>query len=74
MANAESARAAVTRVTDIYNGSILDMGKASYTLQLVASSQKLNSFIDTLKNETDIIEVVRSGAVGIGRGDKAMRA
>ena len=69
----EAKRSAVTRVVDVFNGAILDMGRNSYTLQLVSSTDKIESFLDTLRHETDIIEVVRSGAVGIGRGDKALR-
>ncbi|KTF16789.1 acetolactate synthase small subunit [Pseudoalteromonas sp. H105] len=70
----ESKRAAVTRVVDVFQGAILDMGRNSYTLQLVSSTEKIESFLDTLRHETDLIEVVRSGAVGIGRGDKALKA
>ena len=70
----ENTRAAVTRVVDVFQGAILDMGRHSYTLQLVASTEKIESFLDTLRHETDLIEVVRSGAVGIGRGDKALKA
>ncbi|MCQ8878390.1 acetolactate synthase small subunit [Pseudoalteromonas shioyasakiensis] len=70
----EAKRAAVTRVVDVFQGAILDMGRNSYTLQLVSSTDKIESFLDTLRHETDIIEVVRSGAVGIGRGDKALKA
>lgn len=70
----ETKRAAVTRVVDVFQGAILDMGRNSYTLQLVSSTDKLESFLDTLRHETDVIEVVRSGAVGIGRGDKALKA
>ncbi|MBE0366149.1 acetolactate synthase I/III small subunit [Pseudoalteromonas ulvae UL12] len=70
----ETTRAGVTRIVDIFGGAILDMGKTCYSLQLVGSSEKLASFIDTLRNETEIVEVVRSGAVGIMRGDKALRA
>jgi acetolactate synthase-1/3 small subunit len=73
MAHEEKNRAAVTRVVDIFGASILDMGKTTYTLQLVGAIDKLASFIDTLKNETEVIEVVRSGAVGLSRGDKALR-
>ncbi|ATC97146.1 acetolactate synthase small subunit [Pseudoalteromonas tunicata] len=69
----EQARAAVTRVSDVFGGSIIDMGKTTYSLQLVGSTDKLASFIDTLRNETEIVEVVRSGAVGFIRGDKALR-
>ncbi|MFT6787251.1 MAG: acetolactate synthase-1/3 small subunit [Pseudoalteromonas rhizosphaerae] len=70
----EAKRAAVTRVVDVFQGAILDMGRNSYTLQLVSSTDKIESFLDTLRHETDIIEVVRSGAVGVGRGDKALKA
>ncbi|OUL58136.1 acetolactate synthase small subunit [Pseudoalteromonas ulvae] len=70
----ETTRAGVTRIVDIFGGAILDMGKTCYSLQLVGSPEKLASFIDTLRNETEIVEVVRSGAVGIMRGDKALRA
>ncbi|WP_409425906.1 acetolactate synthase small subunit [Pseudoalteromonas sp. RW-H-Ap-1] len=70
----EATRAAVTRVVDVFQGAILDMGRQSYSLQLVSSTDKIESFLDTLRHETDIIEVVRSGAVGIGRGDKALKA
>ena len=73
MANEEKNRAAVTRVVDIFEANILDMGKSTYTLQIVGSVDKLASFVDTLKNETELIEVVRSGAVGLTRGDKALR-
>ncbi|WP_372767787.1 acetolactate synthase small subunit [Pseudoalteromonas sp.] len=73
MAHEEKNRAAVTRVVDIFGASILDMGKTTYTLQLVGAVDKIASFIDTLKNETEVIEVVRSGAVGLSRGDKALR-
>ena len=69
----ETKRAAVTRVVDVFQGAILDMGRNSYTLQLVSSTDKIESFLDTLRHETDVIEVVRSGAVGIGRGDKALK-
>ena len=70
----EAKRAAVTRVVDVFQGAILNMGRNSYTLQLVSSTDKIESFLDTLRHETDLIEVVRSGAVGIGRGDKALKA
>jgi acetolactate synthase-1/3 small subunit len=69
----EKSRTEVKRITDIFRGSVVDIGKQIYTLQLTGDSEKLNAFIDTLKNETEILESVRSGAVGIARGDKALR-
>ncbi|WP_105188973.1 acetolactate synthase small subunit [Pseudoalteromonas sp. T1lg48] len=73
IAQDEKTRAAVTRVVDVFGGAILDMGRTSYSLQLAASTEKLESFLDTLRHETDIIEMVRSGAIGLGRGDKALK-
>ncbi|KAF7764602.1 MULTISPECIES: acetolactate synthase small subunit [Pseudoalteromonas] len=69
----EVTRASVTRIADVYSGAIIDMGKQSYTLQLISNAEKIESFLDMLRHETDIIELVRSGAVGIGRGDKALK-
>lgn len=74
LAQDEKSRSAVTRVADVFSATILDMGKTTYTLQIVGSSEKLASFTDTLKFESEVIEVVRSGAVGLGRGDKALKA
>jgi acetolactate synthase-1/3 small subunit len=70
----EVTRASVTRIANVYNGAIIDMGKQSYTLQLVSNAEKIESFLEMLRHETDIIELVRSGAVGIGRGDKALKS
>lgn len=69
----EKARTEVKRITDIFRGNIVDIGKNIYTVQLTGDAEKLNAFIETLQNETEILESVRSGCVGIARGDKALR-
>ncbi|TQF67411.1 acetolactate synthase small subunit [Pseudoalteromonas luteoviolacea] len=69
----ETTRAAITRVSDVFGGTIIDMGKQSYTIQMTSSSDKIENFLKMLCHESDLIEVVRSGSVGIGRGDKALR-
>lgn len=68
-----AARTEVKRITDIFRGTIIDIGKQIYTIELTGNGEKLNAFIETLSNETEIIESVRSGCVGIARGEKAMR-
>ncbi|WDE03329.1 acetolactate synthase small subunit [Thalassomonas viridans] len=73
LAMTDKSRTEVKRVTDIFRGAIIDIGKQVYTVQLAGDSDKLNAFISTLGNETEIIEVVRSGCVGIARGEKALR-
>lgn len=69
----DNARTEVKRITDIFRGSIVDIGKQVYTIQLTGDADKLNAFIKTLSHEAEIIESVRSGTVGIARGEKALR-
>ncbi len=69
----DKSRTEVKRITDIFRGSIIDIGKQIYTIQLTGDADKINAFIETLNNETEIIESARSGCVGIARGEKALR-
>ncbi len=67
------ARAEVKRTADIFRGQIVDVTNALYTVQLVGTSEKVDAFISAMKEVTDIIEVARSGVVGIARGERALR-
>ena len=69
----DKTRTEVTRITEIFRGNIIDIGKQVYTVQLTGNAEKLNAFIDALQNETEIIETARSGCVGMARGDKELR-
>jgi acetolactate synthase I/III small subunit len=73
LAMSDKSRTEVKRITDIFRGNIIDIGKQVYTIQLTGNADKINAFIETLNNETEIIEAVRSGCVGIARGEKALR-
>lgn len=67
------ARAEVKRTTDIFRGQIVDVTSAQYTVQLTGTSDKLDAFIDAISEITDVIEVARSGVVGMTRGERALR-
>ncbi|AMG30972.1 acetolactate synthase small subunit [Grimontia hollisae] len=67
------ARAEVKRTADIFRGQIVDVTNALYTVQLAGTSEKIDAFISAMKDVTDIIEVARSGIVGIARGERALR-
>ncbi|MDD1781653.1 acetolactate synthase small subunit [Enterovibrio sp. ZSDZ35] len=67
------ARAEVKRTADIFRGQIVDVTNSLYTVQLTGTSEKIEAFIATMKEVTDIIEVARSGVVGIARGERALR-
>ncbi|OCH13265.1 acetolactate synthase small subunit [Aliivibrio sp. 1S165] len=67
------ARAEVKRTADIFRGQIVDVTSSLYTIQLTGTSEKLDAFITAMSEVTDVIEVARSGVVGIARGEKALR-
>ena len=66
-----AARAEVKRTTDMFRGQIVDEDQNTYTIQLVGPSGKLTAFIDALDGN-QVVEVVRSGVSGIGRGDRIL--
>ena len=67
----DAARAEVKRTTDMFRGQIVDVDQNTYTIQLVGPSGKLAAFIDALDGN-QVVEVVRSGVSGIGRGDRIL--
>lgn len=64
-------RPEVKRTCDIFRGQIVDVTGDSYTIQLAGTSDKLDAFLRALA-VGNILEVVRSGVSGIGRGDKIL--
>lgn len=66
-------RAELARLSDIYGGRIVDVTDSSYIIELTGDGEKLDAFIETVSTKR-VLEVVRSGALGILRGTKALRA
>lgn len=64
-------REEIKRLCDIFRGTIVDVTASIYTVQLVGETQKLDAFIDAIDNGL-IVEMVRSGAVGLMRGEKSL--
>ncbi|GIU52649.1 MULTISPECIES: acetolactate synthase small subunit [Shewanella] len=67
-------REEVKRTADIFRGQIVDVTSSLYTIQMAGTSEKIDAFISALTEVTKVIEVSRSGVVGLARGDKAMKA
>ena len=65
-----SSRDELKRMADIFRGQIVDITPKLYTIQLSGSSEKLNAFIETVKQETSVEEIVRSGVISLSRGEK----
>ena len=69
--NGSDQRGELMRLADIFRGNIIDVTDASYTIELTGESEKLDAFIDALARMT-ILETVRSGVMGISRGEKGL--
>lgn len=70
-AETESEREEVKRLSDIFHGRIIDVTEALFTIELTGESDKLDAFLSSLSKQK-IIEVVRSGAMGMSRGENAL--
>ncbi|PPS57944.1 acetolactate synthase small subunit, partial [Pantoea sp. BRM17] len=44
-----------------------------YTVQLAGTSDKLDAFLNSVREVAEIVEVARSGIVGVSRGERIMR-
>ena len=62
----------VLRLAEIYRGRVIDVTDKTYTVEVTGTSDKLDSFLETV-GKTLILETVRTGAAGIGRGERMLR-
>jgi acetolactate synthase-1/3 small subunit len=62
----------VKRLVDIFRGHIIDVTDRAYTIELTGNGEKLDAFIEAVRG-AGIVEVVRSGVLGIARGEKGLR-
>ncbi|MDR2219121.1 MAG: acetolactate synthase small subunit [Methylobacillus sp.] len=66
-------REEMKRMSDIFRGRIIDVDSGSYTIELTGSGSKLDAFLEAI-DKGAILETVRTGASGIGRGDRILKA
>ncbi|WP_413519663.1 acetolactate synthase small subunit [Psychrobacter glacincola] len=66
-----AVREEIKRSADIFRAQIVDINSNLYTIQIVGDKAKLDGFIDVIGRER-IMEVVRSGVIGIARGEKTL--
>ncbi|PIT52252.1 acetolactate synthase small subunit [Snodgrassella alvi] len=62
----------ILRLADIFRGHIIDVTDKTYTVEITGTSNKLDAFLDTVGKPL-ILETVRTGAAGIGRGERMLR-
>ena len=62
----------MSRMADIFRGRIIDVTDKSYTIELTGDGSKLDAFLVAIDRGA-ILETVRTGASGIGRGERILR-
>ena len=65
-------REEMKRMADIFRGSIIDVTDTSYVIELTGNQAKLDAFVGAIDAGL-ILETVRSGICGVGRGDRVLK-
>ena len=60
------------RMAEIFRGRIIDVTEKSYTIELTGDQSKNDAFLVAI-DRSAILETVRTGASGIGRGERILR-
>jgi acetolactate synthase I/III small subunit len=68
----QKEREDMKRMADIFRGRIIDVSDNTFTIELTGDGAKLDAFIKSLE-PSSIVETVRTGASGIGRGNRVLR-
>ncbi|OBX49332.1 acetolactate synthase small subunit [Moraxella nonliquefaciens] len=64
-------REEVYRTADIFRAQIVDVSANLYTILITGDAGKLDGFIEVIGRDK-ILEVVRSGVIGIARGERTL--
>jgi len=66
------AREELKRISDIFEGRIIDVSDRTYTIELTGAGSKLDNFLQAIDHNL-ILETVRTGASGIGCGERILK-
>jgi acetolactate synthase-1/3 small subunit len=65
-------RKEIKSTADIFHGRIVDVTDKSYIIELTGTGSKLDAFLEAMERKS-ILETVRTGASGIGRGERILK-
>ncbi len=65
-------REEMKRIADIFRGRIIDVTESTYVIELTGNGSKLDAFLEAI-GASLILETVRTGICGIGRGDRILK-
>ena len=70
--NAESrVREEMLRIVELFRARVVDVSSSTYTIEITGDEGKINSFLELL-SPLGVKEIVRSGRIAIGRGNKSL--
>lgn len=61
------------RIVEIFRARVVDVTEKSFTIEVTGDTRKNDAFLRAV-DKTAILETVRTGACGIGRGEKMLQA
>ena len=62
----------VQQLSNSYGGRIIDSSENILTIEFTGTSNELDNYLKSLNNAF-VVEIVRTGASGIGRGDRILK-
>jgi acetolactate synthase-1/3 small subunit len=65
-------REEIKRTSDIFRGRVIDVTDKSYTVEMTGVQAKNDAFLNAI-DRSAILETVRTGVSGIGRGERLLR-
>ncbi|WP_281758473.1 acetolactate synthase small subunit [Succinatimonas hippei] len=69
-----NTRDEVRSLCEIFSAKIIDVTAEVYTVQYVGSAEEVDNFIATVGKCSEILETVRSGVLGIAKGNHFMHS
>ena len=61
------------RTADIFRARVIDLTEKTYVIELTGTGDKLDAFLEAIDRSL-ILETVRTGACGLGRGEWIVKA
>jgi len=66
-------REELKRTADIFRARVIDLTEKTYVIELTGTGDKLDAFLEAIDRSL-ILETVRTGACGLGRGEWIVKA
>jgi acetolactate synthase I/III small subunit len=64
-------RAEIMQMVDVFRAHIVDVTSSSMIVEITGNEEKINGFVEVMR-PMGIIEMVRTGAVAMGRGTNSL--